>query len=101
VNADPHPHVGPVGPCTRAHRPLNRQRGLESRRGPFEDGEELIRAGVHLATAGTPHRGTHQTADIGEQRWVAIVESPEQLGGALDIGQQEGDRAFRQLLLRL
>ena len=48
-----------------------------------------------------PHRGAHQTADIGEQGSVSIVEAPEQLGGALDIGQQEGDLAFRQLPLRL
>ena len=101
MNADPQPHVDPVGPSARAHRPLDRQRGLERRGGSFEDGEELIRAGVHLATTGMPHRGTHQTADIGEQGGVSIVEAPEQLGGALDIGQQEGDRALRQFPLRL
>src|SRR4029450_8721770 len=37
----------------------------------------------------------------GEQRSVSIVEASEQFGGALDIGQQEGDRAFRQLPLWL
>jgi hypothetical protein len=95
------PAVDPAGPGTRAHRPLDRQRGLERRRGLFEDGEELVRTGVHLVTTGISHRGAHQTADIREQGSVAIVEAPEQLGGALDIGQQEGDRAFRQLPLRL
>jgi hypothetical protein len=66
--------------------PLDRQRGLDRRRGPFEHGEELVRAGVHLATTGMPHRGAHQTADIGEQGSVAIGKASEQLGGALDIG---------------
>jgi hypothetical protein len=74
VNADPHPHVDPAGPGTRAHRPLDRQCGLDRRRGFFEDGEELVRTGVHLVTTGISHRGAHQTADIGEQRCVAIVE---------------------------
>src|SRR5437870_2755999 len=52
VNADPHPHVDPVGPCTRAHRPLDRQRGLERRRGSLEAREEPVRAGAHRATTG-------------------------------------------------
>jgi len=78
VDSDPHPHVDPVRPCTRAHRPLDRHRGLERRRGSFEDGEEVVRAGVPLATTGMPHRSAHQTADIGEQGSVSIVEAPEQ-----------------------
>jgi hypothetical protein len=65
---------------------LDRHSGLERRRGLFEDGEELIRAGVDLAATGTPHRRAHQTTDIGEHGTVSIVEAPEQLGGALDIG---------------
>jgi hypothetical protein len=100
VKADPHPHVNPVGPCIRAHRPLDRQRRIERRRSSFEGGEEVVRTSVHLATTSTPHRGAHQPADIGEQGSVSIVEAPEQLGGALDIGQQEGDLALRQLPLR-
>jgi hypothetical protein len=101
VKADPHPHVNPVGPCIRAHRPLDRQRRIERRRSSFEGGEEVVRTSVHLATTSTPHRGAHQPADIGEQGSVSIVEAPEQLGGALDIGQQEGDLPLRQLPLRL
>jgi hypothetical protein len=66
VNTDPHAHVDPVRPCTRLHRPLDRHRGLERRRGLFEDGEEVVRAGVDLAATGTPHRRAHQTTDIGE-----------------------------------
>ena len=69
------------------HRPLDRHSGVERRRGLFEDGEEFIRARVHLATTGMPHGRAHQTTDIGEQGSVSIVEAPEQLGGALDIGQ--------------
>ena len=52
-------------------------------------------------TARLPHRGAHQPADIVEQGRVSIVEAREQLGRALDIGQQEGDVARRELALRL
>ena len=67
----------------------------------FEDREDVVAAGGRLVTAGIPHRRAHQAADIGEQGGVAIVKAPEQLGRALDIGQQERDVALRQLALRL
>ena len=101
MHADSQPHVDPVGPGGGVHRPLDRQRGLERRRGAFEDREDVVPTGGRLATAGRPHRGAHEAADIGKQGGVSIVKAAEQLGRAFEVGQQERDVAFGQLALRL
>ena len=80
MQADPQPHVEPVGPSAGVHRALDRQCGLERRRRMFEDGEDVVPAGGRLVTTGRPHRGAHQTPDIGEESGVSIVEAPEQPG---------------------
>ena len=66
----------------------------------LEGGEEIVRARVDLATAGPSHGGAQEAADVGEQRRVSVVERPEQLRRALDVGEQEGDDARGELLLR-
>ena len=80
MQADPQAHVEPVGPSAGVHRALDRQRGLERRRRVFEDREYVVPTGGRLAPTGRPHRGAHQTPDIGEQGGVSLVEAPEQLG---------------------
>ena len=84
------------------HRTLDGERGVERRRWPLEDGEQVVRARVDLSPAGLAHRGAHRAG--GRRRAaarVAVVEAREQLGRALDVGQQEGDVTLRQLPLRL
>ena len=101
MQPDSQPHVDSSGPGTFMHCPLDRERGLECCRGTLEDREEVVRASIDLATTGATHRGAHETADVGEQRRVELVEASKQLGGALEVGQQKGDVTFRQLPLRL
>ena len=95
------PNIDAPGPGAGVHRPLNRECGFECHRRALESRKEVICAGVHLATPGLTHRRAHETADIDEERSVAIDETPEQLGRAFDVGQQEGDLAFWKFLLRL
>jgi hypothetical protein len=80
MHADSQPHVDPAGPSAGVHRPLDRQRGLERRRGAFEHREDVVPPGGRLATTRRPHRGAHEAADIGEHGGVSIVKAPEQLG---------------------
>ena len=80
MQADSQPHVDPVGPSAGVHRALDRQRGLERRWGAFEYREDVVPAGGRLAATGRPHRGAHQTPDIGEQGGISIVKAPKQLG---------------------
>jgi len=51
--------------------------------------------------AGLAHRAAHPAADVGEQDGVAVAEAMQQVGRALDVGEQEGEVALRQLALRL
>ena len=101
MQADPQSHVAPAGPGFRLHRPLDRERGRQCRGRGFEHREHIVPAGGHLVAAGRPHRGAHAAANVREQGGVLIVQAAEQLGRALDVGQQERDVTLRQLALWL
>src|SRR5438128_7125543 len=82
-----------VQPGPGAHRALDAHRRLDRRNDLLEDREELIGAGVDLATAGSKHRLPYDAPDVVQQVRVAIAELPEESGGTLDVGQQERDEA--------
>src|SRR5712691_6302759 len=82
-----------VQPGPSAHRALDASRRLDRRNDLLEDREELNRAGVDLAAAGSKHRLPDDAPDIVQQVRVAIAELPEKSGGTLDVGQQERDEA--------
>src|SRR5439155_16786088 len=82
-----------LGPGPRAQRALDDHGRFDGRNDALEDGEELIRAGVDLTAAGAAHRGPNDVLDVFQQVRVAIAELPEKNGGALDVGEQEGDES--------
>ena len=82
-----------VQPGPSLHRALDAHRRLDRRNDLLEDREELIRAGVDLATARSKHRVPDDAPDVVQQVRVAIAELPEKSGGTLDVGQQERDEA--------
>src|SRR2546427_465213 len=72
-----------VQPGPGAHCALDAYRRLDGRNDLLEDREELIRAGVDLATAGTKHRVPDDVPDVVQQVRVAVAELPEKRGGSL------------------
>jgi hypothetical protein len=101
VKANPQPDRRPLRPGAVAHRALDRQRCIKRRGRAFEHGEDIVPAGGHHVTTGTPHRGAHDAANIREQTGVSVAEASEEFGRVLDIGQQEREHAFGQSQLRL
>jgi hypothetical protein len=82
-----------VRPGPSRHRLLDAHRSLDRRRGPFEDGEELVRSGIDLPTTGLDDRFPNEAPHIVQQAGVPVAEVPEERCGVLDVGQQERDEA--------
>ena len=96
MQPDPHSYRQIVWPRRDENLALNDKRGIESRVRLLEDREELVGAGVHLASARFADGVTEQLADIGQHPGVAIAKAPHQAGGVLDVGEQESHQARRQ-----
>ena len=91
----------PPGQSPVVHRPLDRERASSAGGRSLEHREDVVPARGHLVPARAADRGPHQPADVASSGGVTVAEAAEQLGRALDVGQQEGDVAGGQLALRL
>src|SRR5919109_580552 len=70
-------------------------------RGTLEHGERVVApSGYDMAVRGA-HCRAHNAADVTEHAGIPIAEATEQVGRALDIGQQERDLTRRELELWL
>jgi hypothetical protein len=90
------PDLEATGPGSLAHRALDAQGRLDRGAGALEDGEELVCAGVDLMATGPDHGVPDDAAHIVQQAAIAGTQSIQNRGRALDVGQQEGDRAGGQ-----
>src|SRR5207247_7805343 len=78
VDAGPDTALEALGPRSLAQDPLERDRRLDGRSRPLEDGEELVRTGVDLAASRPKHGVPHDIPDVPQQGGVALTELPQQ-----------------------
>ncbi len=97
VQAHPHPHRDPLRPPVRAERPLPRDRRGDGRPGAREHREEGVALGAQVQAAGVPYRRSEQPVVILQDGAVVRAQTLHQPGRALDVGEQEGDGARREV----
>ncbi len=83
-------------PRSPGQRALNAHRGLDGRDDALEDGEELVGADFDLSSAGPQHGVANDLPHTLEHVRVAVAQLPQERGGALDVGQEDGDEAGGQ-----
>ena len=92
-----HPHADANGRCLRPRRRRERalcgQRGCEGTLGLGEGDEELVGPAVDLAPARLGDGVAHEPAVIGEELRVRVAELLHEARRALDVGEEQGDRA--------
>jgi hypothetical protein len=97
VHTDPDTHIHALGPTVQSERPL----GLEDcARGPprvVEDDEELVAAVVDHVAAEVFDRLAQKAPVIGEDQRVAVAKLAHELRRALDVGEDQGDRAIGKI----
>ena len=96
VEAHTHPQGRPVRPLVLSQGPLCGDRGGDRVPRPLEAVEERIALGVDLLAAPLAERVADQAAVLGKRAGVPFAELLEQLGRALDVGEDEGDGAAVQ-----
>jgi hypothetical protein len=96
VQADPDPHRGPIRPRPGREVALDRDRGGDRVVGPRERDEEPVARGADLMAAVRGDRRPDDRVMRGEQLGVASAQALEQPRRALDVAEQEGDRARGQ-----
>jgi hypothetical protein len=79
-------------------RPLRLGRRADRLGGAREGHEEGVSLRIDLTTLPGGKGLAQDAALVGQQRGIALAQLLQQAGGAFDIGEQEGDRAFRQRL---
>jgi hypothetical protein len=97
---DPHPHAhldALVWPRIRMESALRCSRRVNRILRPPERGEERIPLRVHDLAAMRSEDGTQKLLMLGQQPPVPVPQLLEQPRRALDVREQEGDRAARQL----
>ena len=97
VDPDSHPHLGVFGPGVARDRALRIDGGGDSLLRPAEGDEEGVSLGVDLVAARILEGAPKQALVVGHRLCVAVPEQTEELGRPLDIGEQEGDGAAREL----
>ena len=97
MKAHPDPHGGAVEPQVAGQVPLSGDRGPHCPNRAAEHHEEGIPLGADLDPAVRAGGTAYDHGVFVPDRPISITELLEQLGGALDIGEQEGDRPGRKL----
>ena len=96
VEAHAHPQGRPARPFVLGQRSLCGDRGGNRVPGTLEAVEERVALGVDLLASPRTERVADQAAVLGERIGVSVAELLEQLGRALDVGEDEGDGAAVQ-----
>ena len=97
VEAHPDPQRGARGPVVGGQAPLGGHRGLHALHRASEGREERVSLRADLDPAPLVDGPAKDGGVIVEDLRVQIADLLEQPGGALDVGEQEGDRPGRQL----
>ena len=97
VHAHAHPQPHPVGPAMGGQRPLALSRRRHRVAGPREGNEERVTLGADLTPAELGEGGPKQPPMLPQHLQVAVAQPLQQPGRALDVGEQQRDRAARQL----
>jgi hypothetical protein len=101
VEAHPDADRVVLRPALRRERGLRRCSGRDGCGHAAEDGEEGVALAVDLDPAGGRERVLEQSVVRRQDVAVAVAaERLQQARRALDVGEQEGDGAGRQLVLR-
>ncbi len=96
VDPDPHAHR-PVWPAVRVVALLDRNRGLDGVGGALECEQELVPARVDLVAVALGECLADQAAMVRDHADVGVAEVADEPGRALDVREDEGDCARRQL----
>ena len=97
VHAHPHPNLDASGPRRLAQGPLHRHGRLGCRGRLLEHGEELVGARLDDEPRSLGACTFEDRADAVEQLAVAVAEPVDQLRRSLDVGEQHGHEARRQV----
>ena len=100
VNAHPYSHVDPVGPRVLRERLARGHGGRHGIAGAPEDRVGPVPLGLHLLAARLLHRFPEDAPVIGQDGAVPVAKTPKQRGRPLDVGEEEGDGAARELCHR-
>ena len=92
VHAHPHPQQRTGGPVVGGQAALSCHRRPHRPHGAAEHQEEGISVGADLHPAAVGDRPANDRGVFVADRRVPITELLQQPGGALDVGEQEGDR---------
>ncbi len=93
VQAHAHPHLGPLRPGVRAESPLSRNRAGDRLRCAREGVEERVALRVDLRAALRAQVLAEEPAVLADDFAVVVAELLEQPRRALDVGEEERDRA--------
>ena len=96
VEAHPVPQRQPVRPRVGGQRELPFHGRLDGRPRGGEDEVQPVARRPAFERAVTGERATDQRVVVGQDRGVAVAERLEQARRTLDVGEDEGDGAFRQ-----
>jgi hypothetical protein len=97
MDAHAHPHVHALRPGMLGQRSLRLGRRAGRLGGAREGHEEGVALGVDLTALPGGKGFAQDAALVSQQGGIALAQLLQQAGGAFDIGEQEGDRAFRQV----
>jgi hypothetical protein len=97
MEADPYTHDAALGPGMR-RQDARRRSGGRHRAGCRREGhKEAVALGVDLDATVIGKRLAHQALMLGQDPRIGVAKAQEQLGGALDVAEEEGDGAGRQV----
>ena len=97
VQTHTHPHLAALGPPVLRERTLRHDCGSQRRIGTPKGEEEGVSLGVDLPAAALLRCCADDPLVLGENLAVALPEVLEQPRRSLDVGEEEGDCAAREL----
>jgi hypothetical protein len=96
VQAHPHPHRPPRRPVVGGQPPLGGHRRPDRPHRATEGHKERVALGTDLHPPAPRDRPAHDRRVLVPDPRVPVPQLLQQPGGALDVGEQEGDRPGRQ-----
>jgi hypothetical protein len=97
VHAHAHPHRGALGPGVLRQTALRLYRRSHGASGAGKRHEEGVPLGAHDVTAAARHSLAQDAVMLGQRRREPVAQAVEQLRGAFDVREEEGDRALGQV----
>lgn len=95
VQTHPYPHLGAGWPGVFSHSPLGSDGGLDRAIRVLEGDEELVATTVDLPAARLRHRSAQNRPVVDEHVAELLAEAVRKVGRALEVGEEERDRARR------